>query len=171
MLPELGRTSPSNARPRVDLPEPDSPTTPSTSPRARSKSTPSMACTMPDEPPRRRAAALVRSAYATRRSRTLISGSPATSSSTVVGSGFVGNSHLRSAQRLPVSDGEVIAKQPAVGHVTRLAELRRLAGRADVHGVRAARVEPARGWRLDQIRRGAEDRVQGLGCERDRRAQ
>ena len=151
-------------RPRVDLPEPDSPTR-RRAPRPvrdrgrlRQWRAPCRTSRREGEPQRWSAART-----ATRRSRTLISGSPGASSSTVVGSGFVGNGHLRSAQRLPVSDGEVIAEQPTVGDVTRLAELRGLAGRANVHGVRATRVEPARGRRIDQVRRRARDGVQGLG--------
>ena len=47
MLPALGRSRPSTARPVVDLPQPLSPTSASVSPRSTSKLTPSTACTAP----------------------------------------------------------------------------------------------------------------------------
>src|SRR5690606_39111906 len=58
-----GGSSPSSPRPSVDLPQPDSPTSPSVSPGHRSKLTPSTARTGPDSVP-----------YQTRRSRTVSTG-------------------------------------------------------------------------------------------------
>ena len=49
--PDVGGWRPSSVRPSVDLPQPDSPTMPSTSPRRHSRSTPSMARTT--RPPER----------------------------------------------------------------------------------------------------------------------
>src|SRR5439155_27173549 len=45
--PAVGRSSPSSSLASVDLPHPDSPTTPSVSPRDRVSDTPSTACTAP----------------------------------------------------------------------------------------------------------------------------
>ena len=45
--PDVGSIRRSTQRPVVDLPQPDSPTSPSVSPRAISKSTPSTARTLP----------------------------------------------------------------------------------------------------------------------------
>ena len=47
MLPLSASSSRSSTRPSVDLPHPDSPTSPSTSPARMSRSTPSTACTTP----------------------------------------------------------------------------------------------------------------------------
>lgn len=44
MAPWVGGISPSSTRARVDLPQPDSPTMPSTEPRGTSRSTPFTAC-------------------------------------------------------------------------------------------------------------------------------
>src|SRR5450631_3701339 len=104
MLPAVGRTSPSSARPNVDLPDPDSPTMPRTSPGASSKFTPSTARTLPDELPTSRATALVRNAKSTCRSLTWINGS-----------GFVGNGHLLAHERRAVVLSEVGREQPALG--------------------------------------------------------
>src|SRR5262245_52854254 len=52
MVPESGWSRPTSMRARVDLPQPDSPTRPSDSPSARSRSTPSTALTR--APPRAR---------------------------------------------------------------------------------------------------------------------
>ena len=45
--PAVGSISRSSVRPSVDLPQPDSPTSPTVSPRKTSRSTPSTACTWP----------------------------------------------------------------------------------------------------------------------------
>ncbi len=47
MLPQVGSTSRSTLRATVDLPQPDSPTSPSVSPMPSEKLTPSTACTVP----------------------------------------------------------------------------------------------------------------------------
>src|SRR3954447_18994858 len=86
--PLVGFTRPSNARPSVDLPEPDSPTSPSTSPGARSMLTPSMARTVPDELPTRRATALLRNAQCTSRAPM-----------EPIGSGFIGHRDLLPPER------------------------------------------------------------------------
>ena len=56
MLPLDGSTRRSTLRATVDLPQPDSPTSPSVSPAATEKLTPSTACTVPirrrNTPPR-----------------------------------------------------------------------------------------------------------------------
>src|SRR5689334_10543280 len=104
MLPLVARTRPSRARPSVDLPDPDSPTTPSTSPGARDSETPSTARTVPDERPTSRATALVRRAKWTFRSVISTSGAVP---STVVAlpasvSGLIGDPDLLPLERCPV---------------------------------------------------------------------
>ena len=47
IAPEVGSTSRSTLRATVDLPQPDSPTSPSVSPTPTEKLTPSTACTVP----------------------------------------------------------------------------------------------------------------------------
>src|SRR5688572_3852000 len=145
MLPPVAGTSPRKARPSVVLPLPDSPTSPSTSPRRRARFTPSMALTARPRRPSRRARALPCSANVTSRSWA------STTASRLV-SGFVGNRDHLLRERDPLALGE---GDEAVGHVGRPAfdpaavgHLPRhgCASGAHLHGVRAAGVEPAAGW-------------------------
>src|SRR3954466_2225457 len=170
MLPLVACTRPSSARPRVDLPDPDSPTRPRTSPRANDRDTPSTARTVPEDRPTSRAAALARSAESTFRSEMWTSGASACAVALPpVGSGLVGNGDLLAFERRPLRPGERRFAQPALRAV-RL-ELRWLLGRADLHGMFAARMESAAGRWGDEIGRCPGNRVQVLGLERDRGAQ
>src|SRR6476646_5236824 len=115
MLPLVARTRPSRARPSVDLPEPDSPTRPSTSPGASDSETPSTARTVPEDRPTILARALARSAKWTFRSVISTSGAPAVSVAAPGScSGFVGNGNLLPLQRRAVGVGQGRLEQPAL---------------------------------------------------------
>src|SRR5881396_1556107 len=109
--PSAAGTSPSNARPSVDLPLPLSPTSPTTSPLRSFKSTPSTAFTTPVVRPSSRASASPPSAKRTDRSRmsTRLPVGAATS-------GFVGNADLLSLDlgRPARRDLRLGAVQPAL---------------------------------------------------------
>src|SRR5690606_39171032 len=120
---------------RVDLPQPDSPTTPRVSPRCRSKETPSTALMAP---------------ICRLKSTPWVSGKCLTRSRT-------------SRTRSPV--GAIVDLPPVVaGAATSRADLvqLRLIGHAVVLPVRAARVEGAAGGHAQQVRRQALDRVEFL---------
>src|SRR5699024_6697215 len=74
--PSEASISPISVRPSVDLPEPDSPTTPSTSPRRRSRLTPPTALTEATSHPRPRSRNDPRSKKYAFHYRTSISASP-----------------------------------------------------------------------------------------------
>src|SRR5215213_10364419 len=158
MEPAVAGTKPRSARPSVDLPLPLSPTTPTTSPRRSSRSTPSTALIVPMSRPNSRASVPPRSSKCTERRRTSTRLLDA-----LRASGFVCNSQLLLPQWLLATRRDLVlrADQPAFHTTTaRPLDVDRVLGCADVHRLRTARVEPASiGW-VNEIRRCAGDEVQ-----------
>ena len=104
MLPPVTGASPSTARPSVDFPDPDSPTSPTTSPGAMSRVTPSRAFTDPAERPISRPNDDPLLAKCTDRSVSDRMGwSVATA---VVVSGFIGDRHLFPLERRALLRGQ-----------------------------------------------------------------
>src|SRR5689334_14990680 len=154
MLPWVAGARPSSARPSVVLPLPDSPTSPSTSPRCSDRFTPSTARTDPELSPISRDSEPPRSEKCTSRSLTSTSGVSELAARGWL-SGFVCNGDLLPRQRLGLLLGEVLCVPvrqvggPALGAAAvRHPSLHRVVGLADVHRVRAARVEVAARGRL-----------------------
>src|SRR5438067_2893 len=142
MLPLVALTKPNSARPSVDLPDPDSPTRPSTSPGASESDTPSTARTVPDERPISRAIAFVRNAKWTFRS--VISTIGASAVGVVVpapvDSGLISYRNLLPFEWCAVGVRQRRVVQPALGAVC--GELRRLLRGANLHRVFASWMEP-----------------------------
>src|ERR1044072_1188848 len=172
IFPEVGSSSRVISRPMVDLPQPDSPTTPRVSPWRTSKSRPSTACTAPVcrcSSPFLMGKCLTRPDTVSRGSGVVVA-----CSGTVIFGSFVSVTASAPSQLRRNLFGPdprtVLLRHVAGGEVPvaarHLAQLRPL-GAGDVvprHiGVRAARVEGAAGRHVDQAGRGALDRDQPLG--------
>src|ERR1043165_7108678 len=149
--PPVGSSSRITHRAIVDLPHPDSPTTPSVSPLLTVNETPSTARTRP----------ISRWNTIPRVIGKCFSGSSTTSSSSGIGSSGRHGHHGRGELlRLSLACVLVeVAGDPVLG-VARERIGRRLLVPADVHDVRAAKVEPASGWRVQQRGRRTRDRMQ-----------
>src|SRR3954453_15165521 len=174
MLPEVVGAGPSRARPRAVFPEPDSPTTPSTSPRARVRVTPSTAFTRRPLRPSRRARTPPWSWKWT--ASWSSSSTVADRSSVTVSLGFVGNSDLLPGQRRALgllqleTLGQVGVPARSAVSVT-VVTVEGCANGAHRHGVRAAGMEMAAAGRLDQVGRRHLDGVEPGGRQRDGGAQ
>src|SRR3954447_4297793 len=167
--PWVAGTRPRRARPRVDLPLPLSPTSPTTSPGCSARLTPSTALIVPVSRPNRRARLPPRSWKYTERSRISTRGAVAP-----VASGFVDNRQLLLLEGTSPARWDTVLRthQPALDPAApRTLEVDGVLGGAHLHRLRATGMEPAPVRWVHQVRRCPGDEVQARGRQRDRRAQ
>src|SRR4051794_8484477 len=170
--PWVAGTSPRSARPSVDLPLPLSPTSPTTSPGRRVRSTPSTALMVPVSRPNNRARVPPRRAKCTESRLTSTRGAASWADAATV-SGFVDNGQLLLVERLLPAGRDLVlrAHQPALDPASAGAlEVDRVLGGADLHGLGAARVEPAAVRWFDEVGWSPVDVVQPRRGQRDGRS-
>src|SRR5919204_6937801 len=148
MRPAVGSRSRMMARPSVDLPQPDSPTRPTVSPALISRSTPSTACTWPVV----RCINPVAIGNHTLRSLTVTSGWSAVQAMVRCLAAVSGTFQLRPRLGHPARRALRVPYLKKRGHVVRAA----------VYLEHAPGMEGAATRQVDQVRRQAFDRLQGL---------
>src|SRR5260221_9043359 len=150
--PAVGSTRRRMDRPSVDLPQPDSPTSPSVSPWRIARSTPSTALTRATVRPRmpERTGNQVRSPRTSRMGSAAVQGGPG-----------LDRAATASATSRPIEPGAVLG-DPAARQLAAYREQVRFLAVAATDRERAARLELAAGRQPDHVRRRAVDRLQRL---------